>query len=456
MTNIERAYAEARPKSKALFERAQRVFPSGITHDGRNLKPFPFYVSHAAGTRKWDVDGNELIDLWSGHGALILGHNPPAVIAAVEEQMRKGQHYSACHELELEMGELLKEMVPCAESVRFYLSGMEANMFAIRIARAYTGRRKVVKFRGHFHGYFEEGVVAVRPPFDKPMSIGVTDAQLANVLLARHNRVDDVEALIHATGNDIAAVIVDPICHGFTLANRPDFLPELRKLCDEYGIVLIFDEVVSGFRPGPGGAQEAFQVTPDLATLAKPMGGGLPASAVVGRKEIMDVMTFTGDPTRDRYERVISQGTHSGNPVVMAAGIATLKELKTGEPQRIATERAEQLRKNLNDVLAHHQVPGRIYGIWSIIRMFVGESFPHPDLGEGPDWTDADHEFVDAAGPAKLRQQLRLAMLVNGVDYLGGIGTMFTNSAMTPDDVQKVTDAFDRSLTMLRDEGLLP
>ncbi|HEY8448949.1 MAG TPA: aminotransferase class III-fold pyridoxal phosphate-dependent enzyme, partial [Bacillota bacterium] len=381
MTGIEQEYIATRPKSRALYERARAVFPSGVTHDGRYMKPFPFYVDRAEGARKWDVDGHELIDLWSGHGALLLGHNPPEVVAAAKAQMEKGQHYSACHELELEMGELLQQMIPCAEAVRFYLSGTEAAMFAVRIARAYTGKEKIIKFRGHFHGYFDEGVMGVRPPFDAPMSTGVPRTALANVLLARHNRADDVATLIRASGGNVAAVIVDPICHGFTLYNRRGFLEELRRICTDEGVVLIFDEVVSGFRPGPGGAQAFFGVTPDLAIIAKAMGGGLPASAVVGKREIMDVMAYRDDPQWDRFGRLISQGTHNGNPVVMAAGLATLKALSTGEPQRYANRLGDELRQRLREVLERYGVPGAVYGDWSIVRILVGEEPPHPDLG---------------------------------------------------------------------------
>ncbi len=449
---IEEEYIAKHSTSEKLYRRAWEVMTSGIHHDTRYMKPFPFYIARADKARKWDVDGNELIDLWSGHGGLILGHNHPDVVAAVKEQAEKGFHYSACHEKEVELAELIVRMVPCAEKIRYVQTGLEACSLAIRIARAYTGKDKFIKFRGHFHGYFDEVMVGVRPPHDAPMSIGVPKTALSNVLLARHNHSEDVLRLIEASRNDIACVIMDPVCHAFVMANKPGFLEEVRRITREKGVVLIFDEVWSGFRLAPGGAQEVLGVTPDLTAIAKGMVGGLPGSAVVGKKEIMDVMTFTGDPEHDRFHRVISQGTHSGNPMIVACALATLKILSTGEPQRYINRLGDKLRKNLNEVVKKHNVPGCVYGNWSVVRNFIGAECPFEDpLNPICD----DHERVDRAASPKVRDKLYLAMHLNGVDYSRGLGLMQMNAALTEEDIEKVTDAYDRSLLRLKQEKIL-
>ncbi len=197
---IEDEYAAARPKSRALYERACTIMPSGAAHDGRVFSPFPFYVERADGARKWDVDGHEYIDCWSGHGALMLGHNHPAIVAAITGQATKGLHYSACHELELRWAELIRECVPNAERVRFTMTGTETTALAIRVARTHTGRTKIVKFQGHFHGIHDAVVAAVRDPFEVPMSAGVPAEVLRNTLVTRANRIDDVRALLDSAG----------------------------------------------------------------------------------------------------------------------------------------------------------------------------------------------------------------------------------------------------------------
>ncbi|HEU5319307.1 MAG TPA: aminotransferase class III-fold pyridoxal phosphate-dependent enzyme, partial [Methylomirabilota bacterium] len=196
--SLEQEYAAARPRSRALHERAVRSMPSGIAHDGRAFTPFPFYVERAEGARKWDVDGHAYLDAWSGHGALMLGHGHPAVVAAVTEQARKGTHYSACHELEVRWAELIRACVPGAERVRFTMTGTETTALAIRVARAATGRDAIVKLEGHFHGLHDAVTAAVKDPFEIPASAGVPASTLATTLVARHNDLAGVRALLDA------------------------------------------------------------------------------------------------------------------------------------------------------------------------------------------------------------------------------------------------------------------
>src|SRR6266516_1887256 len=303
MATIEQDYADKRPKSKALHERAAKRMPSGVAHDGRSFAPFPFYVARADGARKWDVDGHEYIDCWSGHGALMLGHNHPAVLKAIQEQARLGTHYSACSEIEVRWAELICSIVPGAERVRFMMTGTETTALAIRVARAVTGRNHIVKFEAHFHGLHDAVMAAVKDPFEIPVSAGVPPSTLSTTLVARNNDLAHVKELLD--DHEVAAVILEPAgARSMTVPTDPAFLKALRRLTRDRGVILIFDEVVTGFRMAPGGAQEYYGVTADLTCLAKAVAGGLPGAALVGRADLLDAITLTGDAKRDRTRRV--------------------------------------------------------------------------------------------------------------------------------------------------------
>ena len=454
ITNIEKEYISTRKTSESMFLRARQCMAGGISHDSRHIRPFPFYIERADGARKWDIDGNELIDLWSGHGSLVLGHNHPDVVAAATEQARKGFHYSACHELEVALSEMVVRLIPCAEKVRLMQSGTEANMLAIRMARAFTGRNKLIKFRGNFHGYWDEGVCGVRPPFAVPMSVGVPKENIHNVLLANHNSSEDVLRLIKET-NDVAGVIMDPAgAHGIRMANRPGFVEEVRRITKEKGVVLIFDEIVSGFRYAPGGVQEILNVTPDLTTLGKALGGGLNMSAVAGKREIMEVLEFSDDADQNRFRRVIDQGTHSGSPVACAAGLATLKRLETGEPQAYMNKLGAGLRKEMNDVIKKHEIPGCVRGNYSVIHVFLLHNCPQLGKCDTVNCTFPDHEVIDRGTPVKVGRLLHLANILHGFDHSAGAGMLFLNARLTDQDVESVIMAFDRSLTRLKEEKI--
>lgn len=449
MTSIEREYAETRAQSRAHYERAMQSMPSGAAHDGRVFSPFPFYVARADGAYKWDVDGHRYLDCWSGHGALMLGHNHPAVVAAIIEQARRGLHYSACHELEIRWAELIRGCVPGAERVRFTMTGTETTSLAIRVARAFTGRQKIVKFRGHFHGIHDHAVAAVKEPFEIPMSAGVPADTLRTTLVARHNDLAHVRELLDQ--HEVAAVILEPAgARSMTAPTNPAFLRDLRALTRERGVILIFDEVVTGFRMAPGGAQEYYGVTADLTCLAKAVAGGLPGAALVGRADLLDTIAFKGDAKRDRTQRVADQGTYSATPLVAAAGVAALEILKTGEVQRELNRLGDRLRTGMNQVLKMQGIKGCVYGASSIFRIFLGAD-AH-DLGLA-DWTLDEARLDRGMGP--LGAQLHLAMLLNGVDYNRGSANGWLNGAMTDADVDGTVDAFARSLARLAQEGLL-
>ena len=446
MATIEQDYADARPKSKALHERAVKRMPSGVAHDGRSFTPFPFYVSRADGARKWDVDGHEYIDCWSGHGALMLGHNHPAVLKAIQEQAKLGTHYSACSEIEVRWAELICSIVPGAERVRFMMTGTETTALAIRVARAFTGRQHIVKFEAHFHGLHDAVMAAVKDPFELPVSAGVPPSTLSTTLVARNNDLAHVKELLD--DHEVAAVILEPAgARSMTVPTDPKFLKALRQLTRDKGVILIFDEVVTGFRMAAGGAAEYFGVTPDLTCLAKAVSGGLPGAALAGRADLLDSITLKGDAKRDRTQRVADQGTFSGTPLIAAAGVAALEILKTGDVQRELNRLGDRLRDGMNQVLKNRGVVGCVYGASSIFRIHLGASAE--ELGI-PTYT-MDATRLDR-GMGALGGTLHLAMLINGVDYSRGASHGWMNGALTDKDVDLIVEAFDRSIVRLRDE----
>ncbi len=433
------------PRSLAAFQRARDIFPAGITHDSRHFTPFPVYVDHAAGARKWTIDGVELIDYWMGHGALLLGHGAPAVTEAVRTQLERGTHYGACHELEIAWGELVLRLVPSAERVRFTNSGTEATLMALRLARAYTGRSKIIKLQGHFHGWHDYVAYGVAPPFDAPNSAGLPAETLSTVLLAPPNDLGAVRALLD-THPDVAAVILEP-GGGSNGLIPPDleYLHGLRTLTARRGVVLIFDEVITGFRYAPGGAQERYGITPDLTTLAKILAGGLPGGAVAGRAAILDYLDYRDDAAWDRHGRIAHQGTFNANPLSAAAGIACLTQVATGQPVQQANARGTELREGLERVLARRGVPGWVNGessVFHIVLAAPGARRPGApaDLFR---WTRGS-----------LATALRQAMLLEGVDLMH-TGAL-VSAAHTPADIAATVEAFDRALTRLEAAGLLP
>jgi glutamate-1-semialdehyde 2,1-aminomutase len=345
--------------------------------------------------------------------------------------------------------ELIRQCVPGAERIRFTMTGTETTALAIRVARAFTGRTKILKFRGHFHGIHDSAVSAVKDPFELPMSAGVPAEVLGTVLVARHNSIDDVRALMGE--HEVAAVILEPAAGRSMIApTNPAFLKALRELTRERGVLLIFDEVVSGFRLAAGGAQEYFGITADMTCLAKAVAGGLPGAALTGRADLLDTIAFKGDAGRDRTRRVADQGTYSATPLIAAAGVAALEILKTGDVQRRLNRLGDRVREGLNGVLAKRDVHGCVYGLSSLFRIFLGA-----DRRElGLDTYELDEGRLER-GMGPIGAKLHLAMLLNGVDYNRGSGIGLLNGAMTEADVDQIVEAFDRSLLRLRAESLL-
>ncbi|ADN51805.1 aspartate aminotransferase family protein [Vulcanisaeta distributa] len=323
-------YAERTGKSRELFERARRVLPGGTTYQIRYFAPYPIYITRASGVKVWDVDGNEYVDYWMGHGTHILGHSPDFVVKAVNEAAYEGTHLGYPNTLEVEYAELLAKVIPNVEMVRFSNSGTEANMYAVRLARAYTGRRYVIKMEGGWHGGYDGLHVGVSPPFEGPESLGLPPEHIKYTLVVPFN---DLNALENALRNfDVAAVIVEPVLgSGGCIEPQPGYLKGVRELVDRYGALLIFDEVITGFRLALGGGQELFNVKADIVTLGKIVGGGYPgAGAIASRTEIMELLNQVKRP--NARARSFHGGTFTGNRITLTAGYTLINYLSQHKP----------------------------------------------------------------------------------------------------------------------------
>ncbi|MFQ5761690.1 MAG: aspartate aminotransferase family protein [Candidatus Bathyarchaeia archaeon] len=361
----EQAFIQKTQASGRLYERASRVLPSGVSGAGKYIKPYPLYLKSAQGTRLVDVDGNEYVDLLLGAGVNILGHSPAVVVEAVEARLRQGTSILIPTELEVEMAERIAKHMPTVEAMRFLTSGTEGTLMALRAARAYTGKDKIAKFEGHYHGQHDYSLVSGPvlggaphrggPEFAPRRimeSAGIPAQVASTVEVLPFNNLEATEALLKKHAQDLAAVILEPVVFlgGCIPADR-EFLKGLREVTEQLGILLIFDEVVTGFRLGLGGAQEYYGVGADLTVLGKIIGGGFPIGAFGGRREIMEkTVTLTKDPVIDTQLRIFSSGTYTGNPIAMTSGLAVMRELEKGEVYPQINLLGASLKKGLDSI----------------------------------------------------------------------------------------------------------
>jgi glutamate-1-semialdehyde 2,1-aminomutase len=438
-------YAAAFPRSRKLYEQARGIFPNGVTHDVRYLEPFPIYVDRALGSRKWSVDGRELIDYWSGHGSILLGHSHPAVVAAVRQQMEKATHPGACHEGEIEWGQWVRRLVPSAERIRFTASGTEATMMALRLARIRTGRPRVLKFAGHFHGWNDFLIPGADAPYDAAVP-GIPAAMAQHTVLIPPNDLDTVERTLRDDAS-IGCVILEPTGGHFgQIPVRGPFLKGLRDITTRHDRLLIFDEVISGFRVSPGGAQGHYGIKPDLTTMAKILAGGLPGGCVAGRADVLEYLEFRPGKPKMRHP-----GTFNANPLSASAGIATLQIVADGEPCRRANAAARQLRQRLNDLFAERGDSWVAYGEFSGFKLLPGYQGPRPDSDDFLPYGGA-LDKLGAAANRQLVHAFRQGMLLHGVDLPGLAG--MTNAAHTETDIELTVAAVAGTLDLLREEGL--
>jgi glutamate-1-semialdehyde 2,1-aminomutase len=447
-SRIVAAWRDRTPGSAELAREAAQLFPSGITHDGRFTDPYGPYVVRASGAHKWDVDGNRYVDFYGGHGALILGHAHPVVTARIAEVEAEGTHFGACHPLEVRWGQMVRRLVPAAERLRFTSSGTEATLMAVRLARAFTGRPKLMRFKGHFHGWHDHMAMGFANHFDGSPTPGVLAGVAEGVVLADAGDIADVTAKL-ASG-DVAAVILEPTgaSHG-QVPLRPEFLHALRAATERAGTLLIMDEVITGFRVSPGGAQGAFGVTPDLATWAKILAGGLPGGCVTGRKDILDLLDFAAAPAAGR-EKIGHQGTYNANPTSAAAGTAALGIIAEGGACERAAATAADMRAALNAVLAEERLPWAVYGTSSWWHMFLNPKGRDIAPDRFDPYVVTLEEYKNQ--PARLIARLRLALLLNGMD-VGARLAGFTSIAHTAADIADAARALRESVRMLRAEG---
>lgn len=446
---VERDYIAANPASRELYAAQAKHVPSGVTHSTRVFKPFPLFIKRCIGARKWDVDGHEYIDYWLGHGANLLGHAHPAVVAAVHEQLEGGFHGGGETVLGQQWSEMVCQLVPSAEQVRFTASGGEATQLALRLARAATGRPKIIKFQHYYHGWHDTVAIGISEPFDRPYSAGIASGAQQDTIVLPANDIDAVRTALEAS--EVAGVIIEPGGgYSDTVPIDPAFLGQLREATRDHGTVLIFDEVVTGFRYARGGAQEFFDVLPDLTTLGKVVGGGIPCGAVAGREEIMSLMRDATDTDAPAETLVPQHGTWNANPLAAAAGVATLRVVATGEPIATATARADQLRSGLNDLFERISLPASAYGRSSIWKTVLGER-PRVLDGDFSSYRDDATRLVKGWGPADV--PLRQAMLLNGVDLMRANG--FTSSAHQEKDIALTISAFEKAIARIRQERIL-
>jgi len=361
-------------KSKQLFEEAKKFIPGGVNSPVRAFKSVggdPLFIKRGEGSKFWDVDGNEYIDYIGSWGPHLFGHNPSFIIDALNAAIENGTSFGAPTELEVEMARLITEIVPSVEMVRMVNSGTEATMSAVRAARGYTGREKFIKFEGCYHGHADYFLIKAGSgalTLGVPTSPGVTKGNAADTLLADYNDIKSIKNLVSSNKNEIAAVIIEPIAGNMGVVKvKNEFIKELRSICDEEKIFLIFDEVMTGFRVAAGGAQEVLGIKPDLSTFGKIIGGGLPVGAFGGKREIMEKIAPSGP--------VYQAGTLSGNPLAMAAGYAALKHIKENPSiYKELEEKSAYLEKGFKENLKSVEKNYAMNRVGSMMCMFFAEN----------------------------------------------------------------------------------
>jgi glutamate-1-semialdehyde 2,1-aminomutase len=429
-------------KTNAFFERARKVMPFGVSSnfrwwgDGEDIG-----VARAEGAYIWDFDGNRYIDYRLAYGPIVLGHGHPAIVDRVSEASRQGTIFAFTHELEVKVAERLVEMCPGVEQVRFANSGTEATMHALRIARSHTGREKIIKFEGQYHGMYDYMLFSTassptsamghrRSPIPVATSSGIPKAIHDLVIVLPYNGFEELERTLKQAWADVAAVIVEPIMGNVAgIMPQPGWLEHIRKLCDEYGIVMIMDEVKTGFRIAPGGAHEAFGVLGDLVTYAKAMGNGFPIAAIGGTKEVMDSV----GPGRTAHG-----GTYCGNVVGTAAADATLEIIAQGEVLKTVEARGKALMEGIGRALTDAGVAHHVLGVPAMFGIALGEEEPTDYRA----WAESD---------TALYEELMMTLVRKGaLPEPDGREPWFICAALSEKDVEDTLSYFDDALKAIK------
>ena len=435
-------YRNRTKTSAEMFRKAQEVTPGGVMGGIKFFEPYPVFMKKAGGSRVWDVDGNEYVDYLMSYGALVLGHGAPAVKAAIESTMRAtgSTVTGAPTEIELEYGGMLRDRYHRGGRIRFTNSGLEATLLAVRLAKAHTGKRKVAKFEGHYHGAVDHLLVSYTPGLGavgaagSPNPVGdssdVDPGILADSLVLPFNDWEGTERLLTEHGHELACVILEPFEEG-VIAGERKFMSELRRLTRDAGIPLIYDEVKTAFRVRLGGASEYYSLTPDITCLGKIIGGGLPIGAVVGDADIMRRL----DPRGDRSARVFHSGTFNGNPLSLGVGRATVEELSAKGRFEDLARRTDSLKRKISQRLKEHQLPNVVAGEGAMINVY---------LTDGPVTNYREAKGSDL----RTRRFLDLELLSRGI-YLKPENRFSLSLAHTDDDVGLTAERLQESLDSL-------
>lgn len=419
---------ESWPGSEQRWERARRTLGGGVSTGMRaSMKPHPLFFSHGAGSHLIDVDGNDYVDYVLGWGPVILGHAHPELVRVVGEQLPLGQTFGSGHHWEYEVAEQVVDAIPGVERVLWSNTGTEANQVALRLARAFTGRRKFIKFEGHYHGWSDTMLLAYRPDaqgsLDGLGSRGQNPQSRDDVVVLPWNDIEAVRAALSDPDNDIAAVFTEPVlCNSGVLPPAEGFLAELRQVTEETGTLLIFDEVITGFRIAYGGGAQRFGVRPDLVVLAKAIAGGFPLAAIGGRADIIEQMTAG----------VVHAGTYNGNPVVLAAAAATLSVLRGPGVYETFEKLSGQLVTGFTDAFARHGVAAEVHHVGPVVQTTPGRR----EVGAFGEYLAGDWAFYD---------DVTVELLRRGIFTLPG-GRWYLSTAHDADDVARTVAAFDEAL----------
>jgi glutamate-1-semialdehyde 2,1-aminomutase len=385
--------SENTKQSEELFQKAKKVIPGGVTANIKYMAPHPIIMEKGNGSKLYDVDGNKYIDYLLCYGALLLGHGHPQVYEATMKQMKEAGTtiFGTPHRLETKMAEKLISLYPGIEMVRFTNSGLEATLLAIRTAMAYTGKSKLAKFEGHYHGGYDQVLMSVNPdeeaagsaynPNSVPESKGIPDYYVDNTVVLPFNDLEATERILQAKANELSSVIMEPIQGGFIPAEQ-EFINGLRKITEELGILLIFDEVKTGFRISLGGSQAKYGIKPDLTALGKVLGGGFPVGAIGGKKEIMQIMApensrdvlTAGAENANKNDALFHSGTYNGHPTILAAGLATIEVLEQEGCMDSLFANTILLRNKLEEVYKQYDIPMQTLGEGSIFNIILSEN----------------------------------------------------------------------------------
>ncbi|MEN6329511.1 MAG: glutamate-1-semialdehyde 2,1-aminomutase [Methanobacteriaceae archaeon] len=417
-------------RSEELFKEAKNYLPGGVNSPVRAYQPYPFFASEAEGSRIHDVDGNTYLDYCLAYGPLVLGHANPPVMGAVLNQMSRGTAYGVPTEKEIELAREVVDRVPCAEMVRFVSTGTEATMSAIRLARAWSGRKKIIKFEGSYHGAHDYVLVkSGSGAVGLPDSPGVPEETTNNTILVPFNDEEALVEIFDRMGDEIAAIILEPVMGNVgCIEPKEGFLKFLKDLTEQNDSALIFDEVITGFRLSRGGAQEYYGVTPDLVTMGKILGGGFPMGALAGKKELMEMIAPSGD--------VYQAGTFNGNPISVTAGLATMEQLDHTFYDDMKV-RGNQIRSGIQDILNDKSLNYQVAGLMSMFQIYFTDNTV---------WDYSDAKTADTGKFSRYFHQL----LKEGVFIPPSqFECCFLSTAHSSEDISTTLEAIENSINMV-------